>query len=179
MSVAVIKVRTARARATVACLGLVVAGTALSSRADATPDFPAAVDAALHLTGSNTVEEAVAPRDGCLLCHTTEAGGDQNLDHFGSEMLRNGAVQYEPGTVAGALQAIAMSDPLAISDIKMGINPNDDPKWLSGATSTDPVPTYGCGSVSPAPPNGFGGAVVLASIAAALIARGTSRRQRV
>jgi hypothetical protein len=177
MRQAVIEVRTLRARGAVARLALVVAGIAWSSRADATPDFPAAVDAALDLTGSNTVEALVAPHDGCLLCHTTEVGGDQNLNRFGSEMHQNGAVQFDANaTAGGALQAIAMSDPLAISDIKMGINPNDDPKWLSGSTSTDPVPTYGCGSVSPAPPNGFGGAVVLASIAAALIAARSRRR---
>jgi hypothetical protein len=91
-------------------------------------------------------------------------------------MKHNGAVAEETATLGPALAAIEASDPLAISDIKMGVNPNDDPKWLSGSASTDPVPTYGCGSMSPAPPNGFGNVIVLASIAAALIARGAFRR---
>jgi hypothetical protein len=140
--------------------------------------FPPVVDTDLHLSGSATIEKAVAPPDGCLLCHLTEQGGLGTNNRFGLEMLHSGAVAEETATIAPALDAIQASDPLAISDIKMGINPNDDPKWLSGSTSTDPVPTYGCGSVSPAPPNGFGSGVALASIVAALIARGTFRRRR-
>src|SRR5580658_7609165 len=94
--------------------------------------FPPVVDTDLDLSGSSTIEKAVAPPDGCLLCHLTEQGGLGTNNRFGLEMKHNGAVAEETATLGPALAAIEASDPLAISDIKMGINPNDDPKWLSG-----------------------------------------------
>jgi hypothetical protein len=148
-----------------------------ASPAIATPGFPATVDADLDLP-TMWVENTVAPSDGCLLCHNTEAGGSQNTNAFGVEMTRNGAVAYETATLKGALQAIADSDPLAIADIKLGENPNKDAKWLSGATSVDPVPGYGCGSISPAEPRGSGKVAILGFVVAAMMARRTARHRR-
>jgi hypothetical protein len=69
-----------------------------------------------------------------------------------------------------------MNDPLAIMDIKSGINPNHDAKWLSGATSVDPVPSYGCGSVSPGAPTRSGTSIFLSSAVAALVVARKKRR---
>jgi hypothetical protein len=114
---------------------------AWSSPAVASPSFPATVDQDLMLTGSMTIEKAAAPPDGCLLCHTTEAGGLGTNNQFGTLMLQDGTTAEEPATVGPALNDIAANEPRAIHDIVMGINPNDDPTALQGAL---PVPSYGC-----------------------------------
>jgi hypothetical protein len=163
----------------VLCPLLLAAALAFESSAAAEPGFPAVVDNDLGLTGTSTIENAVAPHDGCLLCHGSEAGGANNLNTFGSEVVRNGELAGVPATLAGALNAIAMNDPLAIMDIKSGINPNDDAKWLSGGSaSMDPVPEYGCGSVSPGRPSWPASVVFLSSLAGALLAVRKGRRGR-
>jgi hypothetical protein len=153
----------------VLCPLLLAAALAFESSAAAEPSFPPVVDKDLGLTGASTIENKVAPHDGCLLCHGTEAGGANNLNTFGSEVLRNGEMAGVPATLAGALNTIAMNDPLAIMDIKSGLNPNDDAKWLSGATSVDPVPEYGCALVSPGAPARSGTSIFLSSLVAALV----------
>jgi hypothetical protein len=173
---AIKKPRRALARKASAALALVVAAT-WAPRASASASFPAQVDTDLNLP-SMWVEKSVAPPDGCLLCHKIEIGGLNTNNGFGAEMKRNGAMATLPKTLAGAFQAIEASDPLAISDIKMGVNPNDDPKWLSGSTTTDPVPTYGCGSVSRGRPNRVGVVALLGSLLALFVARVASRRRR-
>jgi hypothetical protein len=117
------------------------------------------------------VENTVAPPQGCLLCHKIPAGGLGTTNAFGGELKQNGAVMESIASLQGALQAVAASDPLAISDIKMGHNPNDDPTWLTRSTSTDPQPSYGCGSMSPGAPGNRGSAAVLACVLAAIFAR--------
>jgi hypothetical protein len=143
----------------------------------ASASFPATVDTDLKLP-AGWVEKSVAPPDGCLLCHQTEMGGYLTNNAFGLEMKRNGAMGTDPGSVAGALSALEVSDPLGISDIRMGTNPNDDPKWLNGSTSTDPSPTYGCGSVSPGAPGSRGSAAVFVGVMAAMVGRGAAARRR-
>ena len=119
---------------------------AWSTPAVASPSFPATVDQDLMLTGSKTIEMGAAPPDGCLLCHTTEAGGLGTNNQFGTLMLQDGATAEEPATVGPALNEISTHEPRAITDIIMGINPNDDPTALEGAL---PIPSYGC-AVGPA-----------------------------
>ncbi len=122
------------------------------------------------------VEKSVAPPDGCLLCHKSEIGGLMTNNAFGQELKQNGATAENVSSLQGALQAVIASDSLAISDIKMGTNPNDDPKWLTRSTSTDPQPSYGCGSVSPGAPGNRGSAAVLVCVLATLIARAQRRK---
>ncbi len=167
-----------RAHARKASVGLVLVVAAMwAPRASASATFPAQVDTDLNLP-ANWVEHMVARPDGCLMCHQIEMGGFGTTNGFGAEMKRNGAVGTAPRTLAAALQAIEASDPLAIDDIKMGLNPNHDPKWLSGSTTADPVPTYGCGSVSRGRPNRVGVVALLGSLLALFVARTASRRRR-
>jgi MYXO-CTERM domain-containing protein len=170
--------RSRRARAwttTAASLALVASAAAWSSTTAASPSFPQQVDMDLSLPAM-WVETMVAPKDGCLLCHLSEAGGLMTNNAFGLELKQNGAMAENVASLQGALLAVAASDPLAISDIKAGTNPNDDPKWLTRSTSTDPQPSYGCGSVSPGAPGNRGSAAILASVLAALVARGRRRK---
>jgi hypothetical protein len=120
---------------------------AWSGHAAASSSFPAAVDEHLKLTGADTVEARVAPKDGCLLCHVTESGGFGTNNAFGLALKRAGAVGTEPNTVGPALDVLQMQLPKAIDDILMGINPNDDPQSLEG---TLPQPEYGCSLAAPA-----------------------------
>jgi len=103
--------------------------------------FPAEVDQHLKLSGSATIENAVAPPHGCLLCHTTEQGGFMTNNAFGAELRQQGAIGTRPSTVGPALDAVEMIDPRAIDDIRMGINPNDD---HSNPTTALPQPSFGC-----------------------------------
>src|SRR5580698_7422600 len=117
--------RSARAwMTTAASLALLVSATAWSSTATASPSFPSHVDTDLSLPAL-WVETMVAPKDGCLLCHLTEAGGLMTNNAFGLELKQNGATEENVASLQGALLAVAASDPLAISDIKAGTNPND------------------------------------------------------
>jgi hypothetical protein len=177
MSLAVESVR--KRHVAKASLSLLALWSALAwgSTAIASPSFPATVDADLDLPPT-WVEKTVAPPDGCLLCHNTEAGGLGNTNAFGTEMKRSGAAAEVTATLKGALAAIAASDPLAIADIKMGENPNKDAKWLEGATSVDPVPGYGCGSISPGDPRGSGKVALLGLIVAATMGRRMAFRRR-
>jgi hypothetical protein len=150
---------------------------ALSSTAIASPSFPQHVDTDLTLPAM-WVEKTVARPDGCLLCHLSEMGGFMTNNAFGLELKQNGAMAGNVASLQGALLAVAASDPLAISDIKAGTNPNNDPKWLDRSTSTDPQPTYGCGSIgsiSPGAPGNRDGVAVFACVLAALVARGRRR----
>jgi hypothetical protein len=162
---------------TAALLGLLVSATSWSSTATASPIFPSAVDKDLSLPAM-WVESSVASPQGCLLCHLTQLGGLMTNNAFGVELKQNGAMAENVSSLQGALQAVTASDPLAISDIKMGTNPNDDPKWLTRSTSTDPQPSYGCGSVSPGAPGNRGSVAVLVSVLAAVVARARTRRAR-
>jgi hypothetical protein len=122
-----------------------LAVTAWSGPALASATFPAVVDQHLKLTGSATIEHAVAPPDGCLLCHMTESGGFGTNNAFGSALRQHGAVGAEPSTVGPALDALEAVDPHAIDDIQMGINPNND---HSDPTESLPTPDYGCSVAS-------------------------------
>jgi hypothetical protein len=119
--------------------------TAWSTHAAASMTFPPIVDQHLKLTGAQTIERAVAPPDGCLLCHTTEKGGPGTNNAFGALLRQHGAVGGVPSTVAPALDAVEMDDPHAIDDIIMGINPNND---KATPTESLPQPSYGCSTAS-------------------------------
>jgi MYXO-CTERM domain-containing protein len=121
-------------------LALLVA-MAWTSQAAASTSFPQQVDDHLKLTGAATIERAVAPPDGCLLCHQTELGGFGTNNAFGARLRQNGAVGAEPSTVGAALDALDRMDPRAIDDIMTGINPNDDPE---DDVPPLPQPSYGC-----------------------------------
>lgn len=132
-----------------------------SGTARATPDFPPALDQDLML-GTGWVETKVDPPDGCHLCHVNGSQGGTPLTSFGTIMQNNGAVPYEAEATAGAaLAAIQSADPRAIADIEKGADPNTDPTALT----RDPVPEYGCNSVSPGFPSGEGGLVLLGALA--------------
>ena len=97
--------------------------TAWSSTVSASMIFPAAVDKDLSLPAM-WVEKTVASPQGCLLCHKIQAGGSGTTNAFGGELKQNGAMAENVASLQGALLAVAASDPLAISDIKAGTNPN-------------------------------------------------------
>jgi hypothetical protein len=119
----------------------------------------------------------VAPPDGCLLCHQSELGGLNTNNAFGHELLQNGAMPAEPGTVDGALMATETSDPLAIQDIKTGVNPNNDPTWLTRSTSSDPTPRYGCAVTAARTEVGPSRLALFASLGL-LVAAGARRTRR-
>lgn len=151
-------------------LALLVA-MAWTSQAAASTSFPQQVDDHLKLTGAATIERAVAPPDGCLLCHQTELGGFGTNNAFGTKLRQNGAVGAEPGTVGPALDAVEKIDPRAIDDIVMGINPNDDP---DDDVPPLPQPSYGCAMNGGAAAGDEAWAASLLAIAALA----TSRRRR-
>lgn len=113
--------------------------------------FPAQVDQTLSLT--KTVEQIVpspsgnSSGNGCLLCHTTEAGGFNTNNAFGTMMKNSGAQGGYPRTVGPAILNLEQADPRAIADLVNGINPNNDP----AALSSDPVPQYGCSASARGP----------------------------
>jgi hypothetical protein len=142
------------------------------NRAAASSTFPAAVDQALGLTASQRIEVTIDPPLGCRLCHENDSGGNGTNNAFGLDMLMSGAIGTAPSTVGPALAAIQRQNPRAVSDIVMGVNPNDDPLALSD----DPVPMYGCGSVA-ASGTSFGD--LMAAVGASLvIVAGRARRRR-
>ncbi|HXX70325.1 MAG TPA: hypothetical protein VEK07_24305 [Polyangiaceae bacterium] len=155
----------------------VLAGVvALARTARATPDFPAAVDQDLVL-GSGWVETKVAPPDGCHLCHVNDppAAPGPPMTAFGTLMLNDGATPYMAASTAGpALMAIQASNPRAIADIEKGTDPNTDPTALTN----DPVPEYGCTSVSPGPPTGASGILLFGAFVLAFRLPHRSRAAR-
>jgi hypothetical protein len=131
---------------TLAGLAGSVAASLWAATASASTTFPQAVDDHLKLTGNMRIEVAVAPPDGCLLCHMTEAGGFGTNNAFGTELRMHGAVGAEPSTVGPALDSLEASDPHSIDDISMGINPNND---HSMPIAVLPQPEYGCTMTAP------------------------------
>jgi hypothetical protein len=119
-----------------------------SGPAAASTSFPAAVDQTLMLSAADTVESKFQPTGmGCLLCHMTPAGGNGTNNTFGSALKRAGAVGGNPNTVGPALDQLESQTPRAIDDIRMGIDPNDDPESLQGLP---PQPLHGCSVGAPA-----------------------------
>jgi hypothetical protein len=157
-----------------ASLAFLVA-TAWSTSAAASRTFPPVVDQHLKLTGAATIEHAVAPPDGCLLCHTTELGGTGSNNAFGALLRQYGAVGGNPATVGPALDAVEMVDPHAIDDVIMGINPNDDHMT---PTESLPQPSYGCSVASESVPGqGVTGVfMAVASFASLALFAGRTRR---
>ncbi len=148
--------------------------TAWSTYAAASMTFPPIVDQHLKLTGAQTIEHAVAPPDGCLLCHTTEKGGPGTNNSFGALLRQHGAVGGVPSTVAPALDAVEADDPHVIDDIVMGKNPNDD---KSVPTEALPQPSYGCSTASgPAHTGGAPDLISLASMASLVLIGASVRR---
>jgi hypothetical protein len=153
-----------------------VAATLWGGSVFASTSFPAQVDQHLGLQDPKKVEDVDGQGpdgDGCLLCHTTLAGGLGTNNQFGQLLLRNGAVADEPGTIGPALDAIKMSDPTAIDDIEMGINPNDDPQAFVGQP---PQPSYGCDVAGSTP--GREESLAAVSLCGAFAFAASRRRQR-
>jgi MYXO-CTERM domain-containing protein len=132
---------------------------AAARQARATADFPSKVDQHLMLPAGKIA--SIFPPDGCHLCHVNEIGGDP-LTTFGILMKSNGAVKNEDATVGPALDAIQMQDPQLIADLTMGKDPNLD--MMQPTLSTDPVPGYGCLSVTPHGPARLAGPLLLAGL---------------
>jgi hypothetical protein len=163
-----------RLESTMKCAVAFLLVSAWSAHAAASTSFPSAVDQHLKLTGSATIEHAVAPPDGCLLCHKTESGGFGTNNAFGAELRQHGVVGAEPSTVGPALDALEAADPHAIDDIVMGLNPNDD---HSTPTAALPQPEYGC-AVAPEPRATREGSAASLSMCVALLLARRARRSR-
>jgi hypothetical protein len=148
---------------------------AWSPNAGATAGFPAEIDT--HLALPAGAIENLAPPDGCHLCHVNGSTGGDPLTRFGTLMKSNGAVKYVNSSVDGALDALKSSSPRLIDDLKNRINPNDDPDAGAGGlgANVDPVPQYGCGSISAGTPNAWSGGLVAAALAASLVRRRCGR----
>jgi hypothetical protein len=127
---------------------LAVVTTEAPALASAT--FPAEVDKDLKLTVR--IEDFIPPQgQGCRLCHSSDQGGYNTNNTFGTMMKNAGATGTVTGSVDGALAKLSETAPRAIMDIQSMINPNDDPLALNN----DPIPQYGCGSIAgAAPPEG-------------------------
>jgi hypothetical protein len=140
---------------------------AVGARAGATAAFPSEIE--MHLGLDAGAISNVAPPDGCHLCHVNGSAGGDPLTQFGTLMKASGAVKNENATVDGALDAIQISNPNLITDLKNGVDPNQDPD--AGAVNLGLVPHYGCGSVSAGRATGWSGAWVVALMAAGLARR--------
>jgi hypothetical protein len=140
---------------------------AFSARASATASFPGEIDTHLGLDAGAISN--IAPPDGCHLCHVNGSAGGDPLTQFGTLMKSSGAVKYENATVDGALDAIQVSNPNLIYDLKNGTDPNHDPD--AGAVNLGLAPHYGCGSVSRGRASGWSAALLAAAMAAGLARR--------
>lgn len=136
--------------------------------AGASPTFPAAVDEFLTQRGGTTTIEKIFNDMGCHLCHVLEAGSMPHTK-FGNLMIQYGTQAEMINTMRAALAAIEQNDPQYIDDLKMGTDPNQDTS-MATATNNDPLPAYGCGSMSGArtTPCGLGGAFVAGMLVLAL-----------
>jgi hypothetical protein len=153
---------------------------ASSSSAQAHPEYPPAIDAALGL--KKTVETLLPP-NGCQLCHTDPGGGTQ-LNRFGSLLVSSYGLSNDPvaphvSSLQQALMELQAGDPHAIEDLKSGINPNNDPVVFENAL---PTPDYGCSLTgAPVEQERFQGSAVAAAAAVAMLlgaARSCSGRRR-
>jgi hypothetical protein len=124
-------------------LGVLTAAAAAS----ASPQYPCLVVAQLMLPqitidpgppGSPACPSNTT--NGCKLCHNNDSGGFNNNNAFGLLLKSYGLQPEEDQTLTAALDKIATDNPNAISDIKMGVSPADDPAVFSN----NPVPEYGC-----------------------------------
>jgi hypothetical protein len=121
-----------------------VAALAWSADADAHPGFPPRIDTVLDLTGKAKLETAF-PTMGCQLCHQS-AGGGNELRPFGNLLVTNyglsdSASIEDDASLDAAIMALEAGDPDAVTDLKAGMDPNNDPQVFQGAL---PTPTYGC-----------------------------------
>jgi hypothetical protein len=157
--------RIASARALVAIL---FAGPAFawSSGAQAHPEYPQAIDAALGL--KKTVE-MILPQSGCRLCHTSDSGGTE-LNSFGSLLVSSYGLSNDPiaahvPSLQQALMGLQAGDPKAIEDLKNGVDPNTDSVVFENAL---PTPQYGC-SLAREPLDSAPGASALLTVGAAIL----------
>jgi hypothetical protein len=123
-----------------------MASLTVTGTAAAEPNFPATVDAFIMQPG--LVEGLFSDTNppGCRLCHQNGAVGGVPLTAFGTAL---GIQSTAPSAdeLTAALKQLQGTNPRAIQDLEMGMNPNSDP----AALSDDPVPEYGCASISGEP----------------------------
>jgi hypothetical protein len=124
-----------------ALAALAVVCTAAPAHASAS--FPAEVDKYLKLTAP--IESFIPPQgQGCRLCHSSDTGGYNTNNTFGTMMKNAGTMGTVTGSVDIGLAKLTQTAPRAIMDIQSMMNPNDDPLALNN----DPIPAYGCGSIA-------------------------------
>ena len=115
-----------------------------ASVAGAHPEYPPVIDTTLGLTGTAMLETVLMPT-GCQLCHNSTGGGDA-LRMFGNLMVENYGLSPSVGapsvpSLESALVLLQMDNPAAVKDLKVGVNPNDDPVVFANAL---PTAEHGC-----------------------------------
>jgi hypothetical protein len=159
-------VRARRLRRAVGAAWLALLASLVASSAQATPEFPAAVDKDLMLT--KTVETTF-PTQGCRLCHPTESPPASNppLKPFGEILFGYGTRPDDVASLQAALTLVQQNEPWLLVDLMSGEDPNLDEHQPSSL----PTPDYGC-SLGAAPVSGgtpwaagpFGALLVLAPL---------------
>lgn len=105
----------------------------------ALPSFPGDVDQFLMMPGlvEKLFPMTMTSAPGCNLCHLD--GGGSELGPFGNSLGLSPSTVSDPALFS-ALASLESTNPRGLDDLKMGINPNTDPAFLSA----DPSPQYGC-----------------------------------
>ena len=115
-----------------------------AGEATAHPGYPLVVKDTLQLTA---IFDPSGPNGGCYLCHQTTGGGTP-LRPFGTLLVQQYGLSSDPvneddPSLASALGELqAGPDAHLVTDIKNGIDPNNDPVLEASAL---PTPEYGCG----------------------------------
>lgn len=149
-----------------------VALSAATSSARATPNFPAAIQA-------NVGAPAQPP---CTICHNNPGGGLGTVTtRFGMYMRSRGLMPFDVGSLQTALAADRaekhVSNDIGIDDID-ALMRGLDPNAPMGASGGEPPPEYGCvGRVAGHAHGTAWNALLIASVAAGFVFVRRSRRR--
>jgi len=122
---------------------------ALETEAQASPDYPAALQQALDR--EFPAVKHCAPL--CSACHNTTQGGPGNINPFGATLIRFGLEQSNAALVPLAVHALATADPIPDTDDDGSndideLNRGDSPSIAGPAGTSQFCPdiAYGCGA---------------------------------
>jgi hypothetical protein len=116
------------------------------------PTFPPVVDTFIGAPGRVEAMYPDPSMPGCHLCHVNGSTGGLPVTKFGALLGINQTVPT-PDELQAALDSLNMTDPRALDDLKMSMDPNED-----GSIAGLPQPNYGCGLSSRTPASGSSGA---------------------
>lgn len=128
-------------------LALLVPGLAWPGIAGATPDYPLAIDITLQLN-----PQCPSPNSRCLICHTTNRGGQGTAVQVFARALRRYGLNR--GRDAGALQAALTALPDDTDSDEDGVSDKEELMGCGNPSGEDlgVGPEYGCDGARLAPP---------------------------